>query len=152
MTVDMQGFVLSELFWARLSWTGLFWPCFGGRWHSKLRKFLFSGGPLPIPALRHSPTANLGANTLESKLGCTSYVPAQETNLVYKIKRDICSIFWKYSRVSVNKGCETWWSCIWKTWKSSTEYQIQTMLRLRQNKSQILANLNLFFAPDSVFR
>lgn len=114
MTVDMQGFVLSELFWARLSWAGLLWPCFGGRWHSKLRKFLFSGGPLPIPALRHSPTANLGANTLESKLGCTSYVPAQEANLVYKIKRDICSIFWKYSRVSVNKGCETWWGCIGK--------------------------------------
>lgn len=116
MTVDMQGFVLSELFWARLSWTGLFWLCFGGRWHSKLRKFLFSGGLLPIPALRHSPTANLGANTLESKLGRTSYVPEQETNLVYKIKRDICSIFWKYNRVSVNKGCETWWGYIWKTW------------------------------------
>lgn len=36
--------------------------------------------------------------------------------------------------------------------KSSTEYQIQMMLRLCQNKSQILANLNLFFAPESVFR
>lgn len=36
--------------------------------------------------------------------------------------------------------------------KSSTKHQIQVVLRLCQNKLQILANLNLFFAPDSVFR
>lgn len=35
---------------------------------------------------------------------------------VYKIKTHICSIFWKYSIISVNNACKICWNCIWKTW------------------------------------
>lgn len=35
-----------------------------------------------------------------------TYVFEPETNPFYKIKTDLCAIFWKYSRLSVNKDCK----------------------------------------------
>lgn len=134
MTVDIQGFVLPVLFWARLSlgWATLatFWWQVA-RWAQEILGHRLSLLSYTVPQGIWGPeptdsSANQGST--HGIKGQSWFVPAVTTVyllhrwtrnkpcFVYKMKICICSIFWKHSILSVNGACKIRWNCIWKTW------------------------------------